>query len=141
MSQSMKEMDWKGAVKPCRVPAAEQNEQSGLNCTGWGPSTPGRATAESMVRQRSMRRNPLYLVHHSRMFDGTESLRSDPVWLDVPNWLARNTCQMMGHSLYPAIQNRQGKSMPPTDSWVGNRNMGTCPTRPPRKRASRGDRR
>jgi hypothetical protein len=78
---------------------------------------------------------------HSRMFDGTESLRSDPVWLDVPNWLARNTCQMMGHSLYPTIQNRQGKSMPPTDSWVGNRNMGTCPTCPPRKRASRGDRR
>ena len=61
MSKSTKEVDLKGAVKLLRVPTEGQNEQNGLKCTGCGPSLTCRATAGSMVRQRSMRRKPLYL--------------------------------------------------------------------------------
>jgi len=39
--------------------ASGLNAQSGLNCTGRGPSTAGRATAGSMARQRIMRQTPL----------------------------------------------------------------------------------
>jgi hypothetical protein len=45
------------------------NEQSGLNCTGRGPTTTGRATTGSKVRQRSVRRKPL-------------SLRCNSLWSD-----------------------------------------------------------
>jgi len=58
----------KGAVKFHRVPPMWRNKQNGLNCTGCGPPLTGRATTGSMVRQRSMRRKPLYLVCNS--FDG-----------------------------------------------------------------------
>ena len=51
----------KGVVKLGWVSTAELNKQSGLNCTGRGPSFTGRATAGSMVRKRNMRRKPLYL--------------------------------------------------------------------------------
>ena len=61
MSQPVKEIGWKGAAKLQRVPPVGLNKQNGLNCTGCGPPTTGRATAGSMVRQRSMRRKPLYL--------------------------------------------------------------------------------
>jgi hypothetical protein len=65
MSQPVKEIGWKGAAKPHRVPPVGRNKQNDLNCTGCGPPTTGRATAGSMVRQRSMRRKPLYLVCNS----------------------------------------------------------------------------
>jgi hypothetical protein len=60
-------IEWKGAVKLRYVPMAEWYEQSSLNCTGRDPFTAGRATAESTVRQRSMRRKPLYLVAQPRI--------------------------------------------------------------------------
>jgi hypothetical protein len=41
---------WKGAEKPDRVLPVGCHKQIGLNCTGCGPSTAGRATAVSMVR-------------------------------------------------------------------------------------------
>ena len=66
MSKSAKEVDLKGAVKPNRVPTERQNKQNSLKCTGCGPSLTGRATTESMVRQRSMRRKPLYLESNSQ---------------------------------------------------------------------------
>jgi len=65
MSQPVKEIGWKGAAKLHRVPPVELNKQNGRNCTGCGPPTTGRATAGSMVRQRSMRRKPLYLECNS----------------------------------------------------------------------------
>lgn len=58
----MKEVRRKEAAKLHRVPTAGCHKQNGLKCTGCGPSTAGRATTVSMVRQRSMRRKPLYLA-------------------------------------------------------------------------------
>ncbi len=55
----------KGVVKPIRVPTDRQNEQNDLKCTGCEPSLTGRATVGSTVRQRSMRRRPLYLTSNS----------------------------------------------------------------------------
>jgi len=99
----------KGAVKFIRVPTERQNEQNSLKCTGCGPSLTGRATTGSMVRQRSMRRKPLYLLAQlSLWLDGAERLRRDLVWLYVLDWKARNSCQMGGYSFYPHIQSRQG---------------------------------
>ena len=56
------EIGRKGIAKFCRVPTAGCHEQSDLNCTGCNPSIAGRATAESMVRQRIVRQKPLYLA-------------------------------------------------------------------------------
>jgi hypothetical protein len=67
-----RELEGKGAVKLGWVPTAELNKQSGLNCTGRGPSFAGRATAGSMVRKRNMRWKPLYLDTNSRASDGIE---------------------------------------------------------------------
>ncbi|MEM6844627.1 MAG: hypothetical protein AAF632_20590 [Bacteroidota bacterium] len=39
------------------------HKQSSLNCTGNSPFAVGRATTESMMRQRNMRRKPLYLAY------------------------------------------------------------------------------
>jgi hypothetical protein len=55
----------KGAAKLGRLPTAGCHAQSSLNCTERGRVTAAsRATARSMVRQRSVRRKPLYLPHH-----------------------------------------------------------------------------
>ncbi len=62
LSHLTKEVKWKGAAKLGRVLTAECHKQSGLKCTGCGPLTVGWATTGFMVRQRSMRRKPLYLV-------------------------------------------------------------------------------
>ena len=58
----MEEIGRKGIAKLCRVPTVGCHKQSDLNCTGCKPSVAGRATTESMVRQRIMRQKPLYLV-------------------------------------------------------------------------------
>lgn len=76
----------KGTVNLRRVPSARLHEQNGLNRTGHGPFTVSRATAGSMVRQRSTRRKPLYLQLQApkrRMGFGGAS-RSELVRLDVP---------------------------------------------------------
>jgi hypothetical protein len=75
----------KGAVKLRWVPTAGLNEQNGLNCTGCGLPTAGRATTGSMVRQRSMRQKPLYLEANSLWLGRAERMWSDSVRLDVPN--------------------------------------------------------
>ena len=51
----------KGAAKLRQVPMAGCHKQSSLNSTGHGPLPTSRATIGSMVRQRSVRRKPLYL--------------------------------------------------------------------------------
>ena len=51
----------KGAAKLRQVPMAGCHKQSSLNSTGRGPLPTSRATIGSMVRQRSVRRKPLYL--------------------------------------------------------------------------------
>ena len=54
----------KGAAKLGRLPTAGCHAQSSLNCTEHGRVAAGRrATARSMVRQRSVRWKPLYLPH------------------------------------------------------------------------------
>ena len=60
----------KGTAKLDRVPTVGLNQQSGLKCTGCGPFDAGRATTVSMVRQRIMRRKPLYLQANSLWLDG-----------------------------------------------------------------------
>ena len=63
---------WKGAEKLDRASPVGCHKQIGLNCTGCGPSTVGRATAVSMARQRSGRLTPLYLDQPtSKWRDGT----------------------------------------------------------------------
>lgn len=61
LSHPSREAGWKGVVKVYRVLMVSQNKQNNLKCTGGSPFTTGRATTESMMRQRSMRRKPLYL--------------------------------------------------------------------------------
>ena len=52
----------KGAAKLGRLPTAGCHAQSSLNCTERGRvAAASRATARSMVRQRSVRWKPLYL--------------------------------------------------------------------------------
>ena len=61
----------KGAAKLGRLLTAGCHTQSSLNCTERGRSaTAGRATARSMVRQRSVRWKPLYLAT-TRLTDGS----------------------------------------------------------------------
>jgi hypothetical protein len=61
-----KEPERKGAVKLRHVPMAGCHKQSSLNRTGRGPFSTSRATTVSMVRQRSVRWKPLYLLHTPR---------------------------------------------------------------------------
>ena len=56
-----KEPERKGAAKLRHVPTAGCHKQSSLNSTGRGPFSTSRATTVSMVRQRNVRRKPLYL--------------------------------------------------------------------------------
>jgi hypothetical protein len=62
LPRSVEEAERKGIAKLCRVPTAGCHKQNDLNCTGCKPSIAGRATTESMVRQRIMRQKPLYLL-------------------------------------------------------------------------------
>lgn len=55
-----KETERKGAAKLRHVPMAGCHTQRSLNSTGRGPLPTSRATTGSMVRQRSVRRKPLY---------------------------------------------------------------------------------
>jgi hypothetical protein len=57
-----KETERKGAAKLRQVPTAGCHKQSSLNSTGRGPFSTSRATTVSMVRQRNVRRKPLYLA-------------------------------------------------------------------------------
>ena len=61
-----KEPERKGAAKLCHVLMVGCHKQSSLNCTGRGPLSTSRATTVSMVRQRSVRWKPLYLLHTPR---------------------------------------------------------------------------
>ncbi len=72
----------KGTVKLDWVPTVELHKQNGLNCTGCGPLAAGRATWGFMVRQRSMRRKPLYLTCNSRWLNGAGSI-CGPSWSDL----------------------------------------------------------
>ena len=76
----------KGAAKLGRLPTAGCHAQSSLNCTERGLRAAGWATTGSMVRQRSGRRTPLYLVTPRPR--GRTPWR-DPVGLDVPFWSVR----------------------------------------------------
>lgn len=51
----------KGAEKPNRASPVGLHKQIGLNCTGCGPSTAGRATAMPMARQQSERQKPRHI--------------------------------------------------------------------------------
>lgn len=51
----------KGAEKPDRASSVGLHKQIGLNCTGCGPSTAGRATAMPMARQQSERQKPRHI--------------------------------------------------------------------------------
>ena len=55
-----KETERKGAAKLRHVPTAGCHTQRSLNSTGRGPFSTSRATTVSMVRQRNVRRKPLY---------------------------------------------------------------------------------
>jgi len=80
LSHYTKEVWWKGVVKHHSVLRMRRNKQSDLKCTGGRPFTVGRATAESMMRQRSMRRKPLYLACHP----------------SIKKWLWRNVVSSYG---------------------------------------------
>jgi hypothetical protein len=57
-----KDLERKGTAKLRQVPRAGCHTQSSLNCTGRGPLPTSRATIVSRVRQRNVRRKPLYLT-------------------------------------------------------------------------------
>ena len=75
-----REVLWKGVVKFHSVLSLRRNKQNNLKCTGDSPFTVGRATVESMMRQQSMRRKPLYLVCNS----------------PIKKWLWRNVVSSYG---------------------------------------------
>ena len=79
-----KETERKGAAKLRYVPMAGCHKQSSLNSTGRGPFSTSRATTVSMVRQRSVRRKPLYLEQPT-LNDGMawRDMWCDSVGLDV----------------------------------------------------------
>jgi len=68
-----RDTEQKGAAKFCRVLTVGCHKQSSLNCTGREPFFTGRATTAFMVRQRSMRRTPLYLTEQPRQRNGVEA--------------------------------------------------------------------
>jgi hypothetical protein len=87
LPRSVGEIGRKGIAKFCRVLTVGCHEQSDLNCTGCKPSIAGRATTESMVRQRIVRQKPLYL--ETRPLKGwmeRRGLRTEPVGLYVSFW-------------------------------------------------------
>ena len=67
-----RDTEQKGAAKFCRVLTAGCHKQSSLNSTEREPFFTGRATTAFMVRQRSMRRKPLYLEQRPRQRNGVE---------------------------------------------------------------------
>ena len=98
----MKEIGQKGAAKPRRVPTVECHAQSGLKCTGRRPLPPGWATKGCMVRQRSKRRKPLYLL--TQPLDSVMAwrycgeIRADMMFLPDGH---EYPCPETGHSFYP----------------------------------------
>ena len=75
----------KGTAKLGWVPTAGLHEQSGLNCTGCGPSAAGRATTGPMVSQRSVCRKPLCLTFNLQRSAGTGG-NCGPNWLGLRFW-------------------------------------------------------
>ena len=55
-----RDLHWKGAAKPDRVPTTGEMSRAARNVPDAAHLAAGRATAGSMVRQRSMRWKPLY---------------------------------------------------------------------------------
>jgi hypothetical protein len=96
-------------VKPDRVPTVGLNQQSGLNCTGCEPSDASRATAESMVRQRSTRRTPLYLMCDSQRLDGAGRFRG-PIRPGFMFWAGERDLFAFGGDAPPPVTapNHQG---------------------------------
>jgi hypothetical protein len=110
LPRSMEEIGRKGIAKLCRVPTAGCHKQSDLNCTGCKPSVAGRATTESMVRQRIVRRKPLYLVDDLSKagWSGEDCGRN---WLDMMFPSGRygiTTYLEIDHSSYAVSLSRQG---------------------------------
>jgi hypothetical protein len=95
-----KEIERKGAAKLCQVLMAGCHKQSSLNSTGRGPLSTSRATTVSMVRQRSVRRKPLYL-ERSTLDNGMawRDMWSDSVGLYVADWRMREAHSTMGFPL------------------------------------------
>ncbi len=117
---------WKGTAKPGLVPPARWNKQSGLNCTGCGSSTVGRATAGSMVRQRSVRWKPLSLVHQClQMRDDVKTKRSELAGLYVLCWWMRLTHPAWGKpsNLMPCIVRGRARHLPIQRSKAGTREL------------------
>jgi len=91
----------KGAVKFLSVLRRRRNKQNSLKCTEDSPFTVGRATTESMMRQRSMRRKLLYLIANLQERNGLGGLWSA---LTVFMLLMRgmyNSIAESPHSCYP----------------------------------------
>jgi hypothetical protein len=80
LSHYTREVWWKGAVKFYTVLSMRRNKQNSLKCTGDRPLPVGRATTESMMRQRSMCRKPLYLMRQP----------------SIKKWLWRNVVSSYG---------------------------------------------
>ena len=61
------------------------------------------------MRQRSMRRKPLYLVRRLSMVGWNgEILLPEPAWLDVLGWWLRIAHSAMGWPSYPIALSSQG---------------------------------
>ena len=67
----------KGAKKLDRASPVGLHKQIGLNCTGCGPSTAGRATTVPMARQRSERQKPRNTYDRLHQRDGVEAQKSN----------------------------------------------------------------
>ena len=101
------------------VPAAGCHKQSDLNCTGCKPSIAGRATTESMVRQRIVRQKPLYLEAHlsmtgwgredcgrnrlDMMFPSGRYVYKKRIWRQIPP-LMLSSCAARGRARYLRTQ-------------------------------------
>ena len=91
----------KGAVKFLSVLRRRRNKQNSLKCTEDSPFTVGRATTESMMRQRSIRWKLLYLIDNLQERNGLGGMWSA---LKVFILLIRginNSIAGSPHSCYP----------------------------------------
>jgi putative transposase len=103
-----RDAEQKGAAKFCRVLTVGCHKQSSLNCTGREPFFTGRATAAFMVRQRSMRRKPLYLVKQPRQRNGVEAHGATQPVLMLPVARCGYSHLTMGEISLAIVQSHQG---------------------------------